>query len=71
MTCELCPVESSNIEAIGFDPEAGELHVRFKGGKTFCYSGCTQAEHDALLQASSIGKHFHQHLRGKKEFRAL
>lgn len=71
MTVELSPVDSSNIEAVGFDPDAGELHVRFKGGKTYCYSGRTQAEHDALVQADSIGAHFHKHLRGAKEFRQL
>jgi len=31
-------VDSSNVEAIGYDPDAQELHVRFvRSGETYIY----------------------------------
>lgn len=29
---EMKPVKSSNVEAISYDDEAGEMHVTFKSG---------------------------------------
>lgn len=52
-------VTSSNIEAIGYDPEAQELHVRFvKSGATYAYYGVQRWVFDEFLQAESKGKFF-------------
>ncbi len=47
---EMKNVASSNIHSIGYNPEAKELHVRFKGsGETYVYSGVTPEKHQAVL----------------------
>lgn len=61
----LVPVTSSNIAAIGHDPDTNELHVRFHSGATHIYSGVTAAQHAALVGADSVGKHFMAHVRDK------
>lgn len=68
----LTPVKSSNISALGYDPAAQKLAVKFKGsGQTYHYDGVAQAEYDKLAQAPSIGTHFHQHVRGKFQHRKV
>jgi hypothetical protein len=62
------PVKSTFIEAIGHDPDTSELHVQMRGGDTYVFSGKTAADHAAMLQAESVGKHFHANVRGG-EFR--
>lgn len=66
----LRPVESSMISHIGFDEPSQVLRVQFTNGVAYEYDGVTKAEHEALVKAPSIGKHFHSHIRkeyvGKK-----
>lgn len=61
----LKPVTSSNIAAIGHDPDNNILHVQFKNGGTYAYHGVSAEEHDALVDADSVGSHFHQHIKAK------
>ncbi len=55
-------VKSSNIDEIGHDGSA--LYVRFRSakpdvpGKLYRYPTCGPDEHDALLNAKSVGLHF-------------
>lgn len=59
------PVErSSTIEAVGYDPATQLLKVKFKSGGTYHYESVPAAEHQKLMAAESIGKHFHAHIRG-------
>lgn len=57
------PVESSSIKSVGYDEDKQELHVRFKTGKTYAYAGVTPRQHQALLNAPSVGGHFSAHIR--------
>lgn len=58
----LTPVESSQIAAVG---HAGDvLAVRFKGGQLYHYTGVSAEQHQALVGAESIGKHFNANFRG-------
>lgn len=57
------PVESSNIESVGYDPDAKRLEVRFKGGQLWEYDDVDEATHADLLNADSVGKYFHAHIR--------
>lgn len=62
----LKPVQSSNVQAVGYDPQARRLAVQFKGsGGIYHYDGVEQSDHDKLIGAESIGSHFSQHIRGK------
>lgn len=62
---KLEPVTSSNVSAIGYDPDAKALHVQYKSGATYIYSGVPQASYDALKGASSVGTHLHAHIKGR------
>lgn len=49
-------VESSNVEAIGYDPGTQELYVRFlKSGLTYIYYGVDEWVFQEFLQADSKG----------------
>ena len=54
---EMQMVDSSNVEAVGFDPESGDIYVRFIGGDTYVYSGVNEATFQELLNADSVGSY--------------
>lgn len=57
------PVTSTNIRSIGHD--GGTLEIEFSSGAIYQYGGVSAEEHQALLGADSIGRHFGQHIRPK------
>ena len=69
MSLTMIPVESSNVAAVWHDPGAHELHVTFKNGSAYIYSGVSVAEFHALLGADSVGGHLHAHIKGAKAAR--
>jgi hypothetical protein len=72
VTAALVPVASSNVEAVGYDAAARELHVRFKSGPTvYVYEGVAPEQHQALIAADSIGSHLHRHIKGRHGFRRI
>lgn len=64
MPVEMKPVKSSNIRAIGFDPETKTLHVAFLNGTQYTYEGVDAEKHAALMSADSVGSHFNAHIKG-------
>lgn len=52
----LTPVESSNVEAIGYDPESKRARVRYRGGATYIYEGVEPELFQVIQTAPSIGK---------------
>ncbi len=63
---DLKPVKSSNIAAVGYDPDDQTLHVKFKeSGAVYTYADVPADDHEALMGADSIGKHFHANIRSK------
>ena len=57
------PVESSNLAAIGYDPTAKTLAVRFTNGSLYHYPNVEQPLYDGLMAAESKGRYFHAHVR--------
>ena len=57
------PVQSSSINTIGYEPDTQTLHVEFASGRAYHYKGVSPEEHDALLNAKSIGAHFSKFIR--------
>lgn len=51
----LNPVESSNVEAVGYDAAGQRFGVRFKRGAEYHYEGVPQKVADSILTAKSIG----------------
>lgn len=54
---ELQQVESSMIQAVGYDQELKMLEVVFNTGKTYHYFEVPQEVYDALLAADSKGSY--------------
>ena len=66
-------VDSSNIEAIGYDPTAQELHVRFlKSGKTYdVYYNVEEWVLDEMMQADSKGTCLGTNIKGHYAYEKL
>jgi len=60
----MTPVESSNIKAVGYDPESQVMRVEFHSGGVYDHHKVSPEVHDAILKASSHGKHYNLHIRG-------
>jgi hypothetical protein len=57
----MVPVKSSNVKAIGYDPDTGEMGVQYKSGDTvYTHPNITAARHQALMDSPSKGKHLAQ-----------
>lgn len=53
------PVKSQAIRSVGYDPDTKTLHIEFNGGGVYeCASPVEPEEHEELMQASSIGRHY-------------
>ena len=50
------PVESSAIDAVGYDAARRALSVAYKGGREYVYLDVPPEVFDALLKAESKGK---------------
>lgn len=64
----LTDVQSSQIAAIGHDPESNVLAIQFKNWKgerqaTYHYQNFTTADFEAFKGAESLGRHFGQHIK--------
>jgi hypothetical protein len=59
----LTPVQSSSINAIGYDADTRALHVEFSSGQTYHYPDVDPEAHQALVNAPSVGSHFAKHIR--------
>ena len=71
-TPEMHFVDSSNVEAIGYDPDAQELHVRFvKSGETYVYYGVEEWVFQELIQADSKGTYLNTNIKGNYQYGKL
>ena len=65
----MTPVASSNIHAIGYEPDARRLKVQFKRGgepgDIYHYDDVPPEAHAAFMAADSHGKHFAANIKGK------
>lgn len=52
------PVSSSNLRAIGYNPETQTLEIEFLNGGLYSYSGGPASVHASLMSASSHGSYF-------------
>jgi hypothetical protein len=57
---EMIPVRSSNIQAVGYDPEHSILVVQFSEGRQYEYSNVTVDVFERLATAGSIGSAFNE-----------
>lgn len=65
-------VDSTNIEAIGYDAAVQELHVRFlKSGQTYVYYDVEAWVFEELMQADSKGVYLHMNIKGRYGYGTL
>ena len=65
-------VVSSNIEAIGYDPQTRELHVRFlKSGATYVYYEVDAWVFEELMRADSKGSYLNRMIKRKYQYGKL
>lgn len=65
---EMVPVESSNIESVGYDKKKNELYVEFKNGSTYKYFELPSSLHAQMLAADSKGGFLNKEIKGKFKF---
>lgn len=61
----LHPVQSSNLAAVGYDPESEVLHVKFAHGALWEYTQITPLMHASLVNAPSVGGYYKQFVKGR------
>lgn len=65
-------IESSSVDAIGYDPDSGKLYVRFAGsGRAYVYYGVPVSVYDALMAADSKGRFVNARIKGPYEYKRL
>jgi hypothetical protein len=60
---EMHAVESSVMEAVGYDPARRQLHIRFRDTGLYVYSGVEEKVAGGLLAAESKGAYFNQEIK--------
>lgn len=58
-------VESSAVKRIGHDAKTRTLRVEFHSGGIYDYPDVSADEHQAILDAESIGRHLSKHIRNR------
>jgi len=65
-------VGSSNIKAVGYDPEEFKLYVRFAGkndsSSLYSYEGVSQEVFDELINVESKGKFIHSEIKSNYKY---
>jgi hypothetical protein len=57
-------VDSSNIEAVGYDVDSSTLQVEFKNGGTYQYFDVPERVFEELRDASSVGAYLAANIKG-------
>jgi hypothetical protein len=57
------PVSSSNLAAIGYDPNTETLEVEFKNSHVYEYKNVPQVVYDGLMSATSHGAYFNREIK--------
>lgn len=60
---EMTPVTSSNLAAVGYDPDSNQLFIQFLNGSMYMYSGVPQEVYDGIMSAGSKGSFFHHNIK--------
>ena len=57
---EMLPVDSSNIESVGYDEQTETVYVRFLNSSVYIYKGVSLSEFENLKNAPSVGSYLHR-----------
>ena len=62
------PVISSNVVAVGYDPNTLTLEVEFKDGAVYLYFDVPETVYQELMRADSIGKFMNANIRNNYRY---
>jgi hypothetical protein len=65
---EMVFVDSVSIEAVGYDNDSQELHVKFVSGETYVYFDVPSPVFDAFVSAASKGSFFNREIKPAYRF---
>ena len=65
---EMIYVDSSNVEAIGYDDETQDLHVQFLSGGYYIYHRVPRDVFDRLMSAPSKGSFLNREVKRVYDF---
>jgi hypothetical protein len=66
---EMIPVQSEAISRIGYDAPTKTARVEFRNDRTHDFPGVEPREHEELINAPSVGRHFCINWRGRNHTR--
>ena len=64
-------VESSCLEAVGYDHANLVLEVQFKNGHVYRYFNVPYVAVEQLMTARSLGRHFNSNIRDRFRYRRM
>ncbi len=65
---EMFNVDSSNVEAVGYDEDSATLQVTFNNSISYQYFDVPEHLFHELRDAGSVGQYLHQHIKGTYRF---
>lgn len=65
---EMTHVDSSNIEAVGYDEDSSTLQVEFKNGGIYQYFDVPENIYEGLRDADSVGKYLASIIKGSYRY---
>ena len=68
---DMIPVDSSNVESVGYDENEHILYVRFLTGATYIYKGVNNYEFEGLLSAPSVGSYLHRNIKNNYPYERI
>lgn len=61
---EMTNVDSSNVEAVGYDEDSSTLQVEFKNGGVYQYFDVPEVVFIGLRDADSVGRYLNANIKG-------
>lgn len=65
------PVRSSELKSVGYSPKERILEVEFHSGGVYQYDFVPFEINNALMSASSKGRYYNSHIKGKYHSRKI
>lgn len=63
----MVPVQSSNVQAVGYDEEHRNIHIELISGECYSYKNVPKKVYEDLLLASSKGSYINRYLKDSYE----
>jgi len=65
------PIESSNLDSVGYDEVNKVLEISFISGGIYQYIDVEPQVYEGLLYADSAGKYFHRNIKGQFNYKRV